>query len=403
VNGGLMAVLGCLASAPPPHFGGELTVISPRSFAPRGEPSDPCVAHHPADRVLRNLRYEPLYAADGTPILARSPPRIEGSELVVPLRSGVRRHGGDRLTAVDVERWLRSDARCLGLSPLLKGPAESAITSEPLVGQVRVRLSRVVPGIERLLHGPRAAVRVLGEGGFSGTGPFAPDPDRANRSVAFVDHHRGRPHLDAIRVRSARRGRPTAGSEHLVLDDSRELRTIWWLVQTPVEPDAVPAIDLAVDRSRLTGFVPFPAQPVGPVFGEGADARRTGRLDLVLPESVTVGFRERLQLDLFRAGIRAKIRSRPASKPRLELVASSHVARPGGAAAAVLRLMGRLGRRSEMLERAVAQGALEGRASVPLEALAQAGVVPLMEAGFGSSRMSLAELPDHWVRPEATP
>jgi len=188
-----------------------------------------------------------------------------------------------------------------------------------------------------------------------------------------------------------------------VLDDSRELRTIWWLVQTPVEPDAVPAIDLAVDRSRLTGFVPFPAQPVGPVFGEGADARRTGRLDLVLPESVTVGFRERLQLDLFRAGIRAKIRSRPASKPRLELVASSHVARPGGAAAAVLRLMGRLGRRSEMLERAVAQGALEGRASVPLEALAQAGVVPLMEAGFGSSRMSLAELPDHWVRPEATP
>lgn len=396
-----------MASAPPPRYGGEVVLASALTFESGADPADPCGGPDPAIQVVRALRFEPLFDLNLQPVLARSPGRWEGATYVIPLRNNVPLHDGTALQPGDVEAWLESSAACLGIEPLLAGSVPRAISSEPLLGALRIRLRQPIPGFERLLAGPHAGVAVRRDGRRLGTGPFRADPDQPARSIPFLRHPAGRPYLDGVTARPLRRaeGSIPSTADFLRLDGPGPFHVTWWLVQSEPDPELLRVVDGAVDRRRLVErFVPFEARPMGPVFRTSVSIPGAA-MDLVLPpERTGSAFRERLQLDLFRADLKATLRSRPRDRPHLRLVASAHVRSPGGQVAEVVRLLGRLGRWSSTLDEALVRGAFLDRQALPLPALAPLGVLPLMSSDFGTDgEVDPLELADHWLPREAPP
>jgi ABC-type oligopeptide transport system substrate-binding subunit len=318
-----------------------------------------------SDVTIAGSVYEPLYAIDSggelVPVLAREAPRLEGNQLIVPLKDDVVFHDGRPMTPELVARWLRGLAdestRASYVVLPVKGArealaadprAEVRIDPRPELGAVVFTLAEPYPDYARLLASPQAAiVSPTASSGMPGpgTGPWriagrAPQAPDQITLEPFLGHRDGRPFLDSLVLResSSRFGAVTEmkKGEAAVVFAPPDLRSTkrheiipWTKGSYPDEivvlsigrqiealrtPEAHRAISAALNRGVLARrLLGQGAEPASTLLGEDrkeeAPAQPPGRarIDATLlvskDDRVLHRIAERVQLDLLRAGV----------------------------------------------------------------------------------------------------
>lgn len=307
----------------------------------------------PADATVQNLIYERLYAFDArgeiVPLLAAGPPEVEGIVVKIPIRARVSLHDGRPLTAAMVAESLAShsasDARSSYVTALaIDGSGTPRIRA---VGDtVEIRLSTPHRDFVRLLASPHAAIDVpaVGRAGHVGSGPFVFASRTARGAYLFepfLAYREGRPFLDRVEVRphasrfgaaaltkndgttlvfgvpdAAGREAPRVRYQGAVRPPSETLV----LAVGPDVPDAAgltAVIDGALNRERLAQrFLGEDAKPtrtlldgVRPSGGSPTAPTASRSLSMIVSRDSRAGhrFAERVQLELLRAGITARL------------------------------------------------------------------------------------------------
>ncbi len=344
-------------AAPRPSAGGELTIVSWPSL-PSPVPAEAATG---AELGLAAAIGEPLYraTADGlVAVLAAGLPEFDGSRVRIPLRSGVRRHDGRVLDAEAAAAALLRLGRpgspaahvllpVVGAAVAAEGPGAPAIAASADGRALELRLVGPYPPLARLLAIPQAAL-MGGPDDTVGTGPFALIERRpeALRLGPHLAHRDGRPFLDTVLWRASatpfaararlRRGRASVLCGVPDLGDEDRRRTL----RTPIDdrapqslvvlsvgrrapalrsPEILSALDRALRRPRLASrYLSGDARPAHSLLG-GAEAERApppatapvashaAVLWVAADRAPGLRFAERVQLDLLRAGVRARI------------------------------------------------------------------------------------------------
>ena len=191
----------------PPAYGGILRLSAPTPFtAP-----DPLRARTPFEAAIIDAVFDPLYRSDdaGTTeaVLAAGPPAISGSEVRIPLRTGVRTHDGRPLLPQDVLASLVRASRDATAGWLLGGfRFEGGALAASLEGDNTLLLhrSRDAGDVARALAARSLAIAVRrGPGLLVGTGPFAwRSVENGARLVEFRPSPSISPFLEAVRIDS---------------------------------------------------------------------------------------------------------------------------------------------------------------------------------------------------------
>ena len=326
---GLMVV-----AARPPTYGGEIVnYVYGRPLC-----ADPADTRTAADSAAHAASFEPLYskATSGlVPILARERPSIEGRTVIIPLRRGVVLHDGRPLTPERVvealQRLASRETAAYVVAPIQRANGRLSIVAEPDAFAVRIELRHSAEDYPYLLASDHARLAwTTSDKSLVGSGPFQWRTPREQRP--FLGYREGRPFTERLVWRPyasrfgagalAQRGRVAVfgGPETpraydgpgtwLVLQigskaGDRETRhRIRTHVQSALRRPRIVRRYLGPKDEPAVGFVAEPIiEPKGTI--------KTGqKLELLAPKGLRFGHRlvERIQLDLFRSGLRAQIR-----------------------------------------------------------------------------------------------
>ena len=334
-----------MVAARPPVYGGEVVnyVYGPRVTI------DPARAATAADAAAHAAVYERLYAVSAAgliPVLAREPPRLDGTTVTVALRRNVILHDGRTLTPdLVVEALNRLDGDHAGgyvLLPVRRREGQPAIRSDAKRFAVQFDLRYRDVDFPYLLASDHArlAWRIdapAGGGGgeaapppLVGTGPF--QWQSRNRQVPFKQHRDGRPYAGRLvwRPYASRFGAGALAQrgQAPVFGGPETPRTVngpgsWLALQigagagSDAARDQIRAhVHSSLRRPRIvrrylgpkdepaTGFISKPGPELSGPF------QRTQQLALLATRRLRFGHRvvERIQLDLFRSGLRAQVR-----------------------------------------------------------------------------------------------
>lgn len=183
----------------------EVTVAATPAFAWSGaDVFDPLTVTSAYDLALTPLLYEGLYRLQddltATPVLCQSV-SISGDGLTwtLTVKSGVTFHSGVALTAADVADSLNR-ARENPDSPYYQRlQGIRSVEGEGMT--VTIRLTQPNARLDRLLDVP--VCRAKSAGFYDGTGPYRPDPEDAERLLAFSGWHGGALAFDHVLLQEA--------------------------------------------------------------------------------------------------------------------------------------------------------------------------------------------------------
>lgn len=335
-----------LLSAPVTPYGGEVDIVSEDGVST----TDALVISSAVDSSYFEARAERLYEIDSNgalvPSLAADLPKVDGSVVRVPLRHDVLLHDGRPLDGALLERAIEAFANREAahvLLPVKGGRERIAGTNGALgvslsedKGALLFDLVEAYPPFPRLLASLPALLTVKAKGGaVIGTGPFAPSERDPARLVAFLGHRRGRPFLDSIAFSARRsafrlqaeikRNAPLIAIDYPGLEERPSVCTlpsslaVLWVGERfqAANADAHETISREIQRERLVSrFMKRSATPVIDLLGgtqaepapRGSRGKRTSA-NLIVSKSGPLGtrFQERLQLDLLKAGVSARI------------------------------------------------------------------------------------------------
>lgn len=309
-----------------------------------------------ADRAAARALFEPLYRLDGdrlVPVLAADLPIVEGPEVRIPLRAGVRLHDGRALTPRLVAASLRERVRgtgahvvrtLVGFSAARASDRPESLQIRAVPGAIVLRVAAPYPRIGRLLASAHAGIGAPSPTARRevGTGPYrfaSQTRGGGVRLVPFERHRDGRPYLDRLTLEvSASRSFAAGWSRRVpagllltlpiglggvsALPEAPAYRVVLRVGDRPDRAAWSAAIEGALGRARLAQrflgergvaqdrlLTDLPAVPPAPPGAAGTLAPT--RLLVSQADPAGWQFAKRVQLDLLRAGITATLERRP--------------------------------------------------------------------------------------------
>ncbi len=334
VGAARLVVLLATLAARPPSYGGEVVSYV---YGPELIP-DPALAQSAADAAAQAAAFERLYiqtSAGLEPVLARGAPVVDERRVIVPLRRDVVMHDGEPLTPQRViDAFERLSALTPGayvLSPVVRRGRRPAIRADDDQFAVQFELTHPDPDFPYLLAADHA--RLAWDdlpGPLIGTGPFRWTSSTELRP--FLEHREGRPFIDRLIWRRyasrfgagsiAQRGRaPIFGGPEiphplpgpgtwLVLQvgtrpgSSKIRRRIRSHIHGALGRELIVRRYLGPDNRPAAGFIDQP------IPEDSASIEGVRQLELIAPRWLRFRYRlvERLQLELFRSGLRAQVK-----------------------------------------------------------------------------------------------
>ena len=334
MSGLLVGAMLLLVGARPPVYGGQIiNYVYNDHINP-----DPADTRSAADAAAHAAVYERLYdlSPEGLiPVLARQEPTIDGTKIIVPLKRNIVRHDGTPLTPrLVVEALLRIDGDHPGayvLAGVHRVEGRPQIVADEEEFAVRFELRHPNIDFAYLLAADHARLAwPQPDGSIIGTGPFA--WTTPTEQAPFVRHRDGRPYAGRLTWRPyasrfgagalAERGRaPVFGGPQaprplpgpgtwLVLQvgpgagNRRQRHRIRAHVQAALQRPRIVRRYLGPEDRPATGFIAEAAAEAATKVDGGKP------LDLLAVRGNRFGHRlvERVQLDLFRSGLRVQIR-----------------------------------------------------------------------------------------------
>jgi MarR-like DNA-binding transcriptional regulator SgrR of sgrS sRNA len=163
---------------------------------------DPSQASRESELQVISLMFDTLYRLNsaGRPVahLAELGANPEGKVWTLTLRTGVRLHDGQTLTATQVATSLERTRK--GRAGYLLAPVEGVSAAG---NRIVIRLKRLTPELPWLLSAPSCGVAVSSRGRWIGSGPFRFKSWTQNglELAAHNEHFAGRPYIDRVRFR----------------------------------------------------------------------------------------------------------------------------------------------------------------------------------------------------------